>query len=224
MGIDITKYSFDEWVRFIFDCSVTDHNRTWREELALSGYGDSSDGEYFVGNQVVLLEYLSRLFRDPGFLLETYSPEQLEQAFWVIPGQLLCVAGFIGPLWEKEIPWPVRQECIESMGDLFERLFAINPLDTSCYMWWDHLAYGYGMRGGVPEDDDSAQVQQVMFDTLCRILKLGSIHCQKSALHGLGHLRHPDTGKAIDEFLETHLNMDDELKQYALACRSGAIQ
>ncbi len=48
-------------------------------------------------------------------------------------------------------------------------------------------------------------------------LILPSIECQKSALHGLGHLDHPDTEALIRGYLACNDPMEPELRAYAEA-------
>jgi hypothetical protein len=221
MAIDISQFSFDDLVTLIFDHPVSEESWYLTDEWV---YGNNPDWhDYYAGDKGLLLRNLTRLFRSPAFLFDKYSLEQLEQGFWFIPGQLLCVAGFSGPLWDAEIEWADRKDCIESMGDLFEHFFAVNSLQLSCHMWWDSLAYGYHREPSPEEDSEAEKVQQVMFETLCRILRIESEECQSSALHGLGHLNHPKTKMVIDEFLLAHPSVNDDLRKYALACKDGNI-
>ena len=60
-------------------------------------------------------------------------------------------------------------------------------------------------------------MQDVIFETLARILALDSSNCQRAALHGLGHLHHPDTSKLINEYLQKNPSISAELREYALA-------
>lgn len=104
------------------------------------------------------------------------------------------------------------------MFDLFERLFAREPLDTSAQMWWDSLCYGWHCgnrsrnRGG--EDE---RLRDVFFEILSRILSLDSETCQGAALHGLGHLHHPETPRLIERYIREHPNLTEQQKAYALA-------
>jgi hypothetical protein len=43
-------------------------------------------------------------------------------------------------------------------------------------------------------------------------------------LHGLGHLRHPNTEELIQRFLERHPALSVELKAYALAAAKFEVQ
>ncbi|HEX8734953.1 MAG TPA: hypothetical protein VF721_06515 [Pyrinomonadaceae bacterium] len=208
MSVRLDKFSFEQFVEFVFN-PQTDHI------LFISG-------EYSYGNPSVTLRHLTRLFRRPEFLLDSYNPNQLEKGFFYVVPYLLCEVKFYGLLWDKRVPLSLREECISSMFDLFARFFAVNPLEHSCFMWWDGLAYGYYMENGAAADEDGIEIRQAMFETLKRILEIDSEDCQKSALHGLGHLRHPETEKTINDFLRRH-KVNQKLKDYAYACIAGTM-
>jgi hypothetical protein len=55
------------------------------------------------------------------------------------------------------------------------------------------------------------------FETLEQILSFDSETCQGPALHGLGHLHHPDTPALIDRYIKQHPSLKQEWKSYALA-------
>jgi hypothetical protein len=218
MVLDLNKHSFAQWITFTFDHSIAQaEEKAWYWQEEWEHEADHS----------LMLEYLIRLFRDPTFLLDTYSPEQLEQGFWF----LLKPNGFLeNGLKDTNVEWKLRKECIFSMGDLFDRLFAMNPLnDSVCYMWWDLIITGYfedlhASWHPLITDDKDAQVQQAIFETLCHVLKLETRECQKSALHGLGHLNHPLTEQTIEAYLDEHPMIDEELKEYGIKCITGEIQ
>jgi hypothetical protein len=104
------------------------------------------------------------------------------------------------------------------MFDLFSHLFATESLDTSVQMWWDSICYDWHSgnrnrdRGG-----EDLQMQDVMFQTLTRILWLDSDSCQGAALHGLGHLHHPETQELVDRYLREHPSLTKGRVDYALA-------
>lgn len=218
MAVDLTRCSYAQWLAFVFDHPVpqaAEKEWYWQDEW-------EHEADYSR-----VLEYLVRLFRNPTFLPDTYSQEQLEQGFWF----LLRPMGFLEEaLKDTKLEWRLRRECITSMGDLFERLFAVNPLaDSACYMWWDLIISGYFETSHTSWDpliveDKDAEAQEAVYETLCRILKLDSRECQKSALHGLGHLNHPLTEPTIEAYLNEHPMIDVELKEYAVNCKKGEIQ
>jgi hypothetical protein len=104
------------------------------------------------------------------------------------------------------------------MAELFERLFADEPLDTSVHMWWDSLCYAWHCgnsnreRGG-----EDLELQNIFFQTLARVLAIDSWICQGAALHGLGHLHHPDTAKLISRYIEEHPSLTEEQITHARA-------
>jgi hypothetical protein len=164
-----------------------------------------------------LCTYYVQLFQHPEFLISTFSKQQLEDGFWTI----------MGPVHEwsasnlidyREVPVASRKKCIESMAVLFERLFVNEPLDGSVHMWWDSFCYDWHCgnrkreRGG-----EDLELQDIFFDTLVRVLAIDSWICQGAALHGLGHLHHPNTAQAVDRFIGDHPSLTDEQVKYARA-------
>jgi hypothetical protein len=67
-------------------------------------------------------------------------------------------------------------------------------------------------------------MQDVIFETLNRILRLDSVPCQTAALHGLGHLHHPDTERVIEQYLQGNPMVSPKLRDYALAAAKFDIQ
>jgi len=113
MSINLHNYSFDEWVKFVFDHPVSEPAWYW------------DDAWNWEGDPNVLLEYATGLFSSPEFLLQEYSSEQLEQGFWFLLGPAGKLDRWV---WAKEIDWSVRKDCISSMVNVFEQLFVKNPL------------------------------------------------------------------------------------------------
>lgn len=161
--------------------------------------------------------YYVQLFRQPKFLVEEFSKAQLEQAFWAIPGQNLgCSAGNL--IWDTDVPFARREECVRSMSDLFSELFATEPLETSVEMWWDALCYAWECENKKRErGGEDMLMQNVMFETLSSILAQDSAICQGAALHGLGHLHHPQTPQLIEGYIAQHPDLSKEWQAYALA-------
>lgn len=191
VGINLNEYSFEDWIEFAFNHPVaekTDDSWYWQDEWEWNG-----DVEH-------IIKYCIRLFRSPNFLLEKYSSEQLNQGFWY----LLGTEQLADWVWDKEIEWTLREDCLMSMVETFNLMFRLNPIEDVCYMWWDLLR-------DFSKDQDS-KVIDTMFAALTQILEIDSINCQISALHGLGHLNHSGKKKAIEEFLKKHPNLDEETK------------
>lgn len=206
--IDLGGYSFDEFVSFLFDRAIpaeAEKADPWYWHLELK-----FDVEK-------ICAYYVRLFQQPEFLLTRFTKPQLEEGFWAIQGPNLDCSVY-RLILESNLLFPLREDCIRSMFDLFERLFSKEPLDTSVQMWWDSLCYDWhcGIRRRERGGEDM-ELQDVFFQTLARILAIDSEVCQKAALHGLGHLHHPQTREVIDKFIAEHPSLTPEQGEYALA-------
>ncbi len=205
---DISRYSFEEFVAFLFDQDLPSKGEKrnpwyWQIEVTFE--------------PALVCAYYVRLFRQPTFLLKRFSREQLESGFWAIQGSNFACSVFC-VIWIDALPLSVRQECVRSMFDLFRGLFAIEPLDTAAQMWWDSFCFEWHCgnrdrrRGG-----EDLSMQDTMFETLTSILNLSSPFCQRAALHGLGHLHHPDTEHLVRQYLKENPSLTNEQREYALA-------
>jgi hypothetical protein len=207
-SIDISKFSFDQFMDFLFDREAPLDTKKrdpwyWHTEVTF-------DPERVWAHYV-------RLFQKPNFLLERFSRNQLEQGFWGIQsGNIDCAVTEI--IWMEYLPFSLRETCVRSMFQLFQLLFAIEPLETSAHMWWDSLCFDWhcGNRNRLRGGEDLL-MQDVMFQTLTEILTLDSEFCQDAALHGLGHLHHPETEQLVQKYLEQRPALDIKRREYALA-------
>ena len=211
-SVDLSKVSFDEFVAFLFDHDV-DHGIPPESEKYDPWYFHA-EVEFDAEN---IGAYYARMFRQPEFLLKRFTKAQLEEGFWAIQGpNLNCSVSRI--IEDSDLALSVREECIRSMADLFKRLFATEPFDTSVQMWWDSMCYDWHCgnrkreRGG-----EDLELQNIFFDTLAKVLAIDSWICQGAALHGLGHLHHPQTKDLIERFVHEHPTLNQEQKAYALA-------
>jgi hypothetical protein len=211
--VDLTHYSFDEFISFLFAREVEVKSENVDEEKHDQWFWHIEDT--FIAETICI--YYIQLFRQPEFLFHRFSTAQLEGGFWAIQSaNLNC--GLQNLLGDTDLPFAAREDCIRAMADLFKHLFAIESLDTAVYMWWDSLCYDWhsGNRDRKRGGEDQ-RLQDVLFETLAQILLVDSETCQTAALHGLGHLHHPDTPALIENYLNEHPSFTQELKTYALA-------
>jgi hypothetical protein len=203
--IDATNYSFEAFVDLHF-------NHKFAQDVEREWYWNSD--VTFVAQQ--FCSYYIRVFREPESLFARFSKVQVEEGFWgMISGTDWSLPQL---LFERDIPFSEREECVRAMFDLFKRFFAINPLDSSCHMWWDGICYAWHSENRVRDrGGEDLRMQDVMFQTLSAILYLDAPHCQAAALHGLGHLHHPETESLIQKYILDHPSLGAEQKEYALA-------
>jgi hypothetical protein len=205
-ALNLKNISFDEFVSLIFHRGAPAE----QDNLDTAFYEVEIDAKK-------LCSYYVQLFRQPEFLLSQFTKQQLEDGFWAIMGNTHEWSA--GNLIDySDAPLASRKECIESMAILFERLFVNEPLDTSVHMWWDPLCYAWhsGNRKRENGGEDS-ELQDIFFHTLVKVLALDSWICQGAALHGLGHLHHPNTAEVVRRFIEDHPSLTEEQIAYAHA-------
>ncbi len=101
-------------------------------------------------------------------------------------------------------------------------------------MWWDFVAGGfweYLEFGEKIQQGDVARLNHehrallnTMFDVLSQILMLSDERTQGYALHGLGHLHHPQVKKLVQNFIDenrTKMSVDDI--RWVEMCRDGTV-
>ena len=208
---DLRNASFDEFVDYYFDRP----DDSWVVECFWK--------EKFYPAQC--LENFTRLFREPLFLLERFTRPQLEEGFFTIPNGHF-EASVKSLLWNEEAALDQREECVRAMYFLYRDLFSIDHLVHSAHMWWDQLAFEYGYdleeeQHPYQKGEAGYRLQQVMFETLCEILKLPSKDCQFDALHGLNHVRHAQTEPVLRAYMDAHPELDESWKAYIEACIEG---
>lgn len=213
---DLRQASFDEWLDAVFDhpprIDPTDVDSAWYwiadVELAVDP-----------GRQV---RYLKQLFEQPEVLTRRYSPEQVEEGFWFMFG-----AGgnewFRDTLWNPEVPWAAREDCIKAVPVLYERLFLPDgDADGMAWMLWDLLAFGYDCGNKDPtKSEDDRRVQDAMFEAMREMLMRSSLPvAQRAALHGLFHLKHASGPGLIRTYLDSRRG-PGWLREYASDVLAG---
>jgi hypothetical protein len=166
--------------------------------------------------------HLTAIFRNAADLRSRYSPGQLEEGFWYLISD--ADGGLCDLLWNTAVPWGARAQLIDATVALYRDLFAVDALDTSSHMFWDGIAYDYGLTRDPKTNAEDCRVQDAMYDALVQILLLDSLACQRAALHGLGHLRHRETEKAVESFLARNPKLSEKDRAYARTCASGTME
>jgi hypothetical protein len=222
MSKPIDYLSFEQWAYFIFDHPV--EGPAWHAD---------PDAPYWNGPAGLTAEYVTRLFEDPAPVLEGLTDAEVNNGLWYLisPGlgeHMLC-------LDEQSLSIETRVRCVRSCESLFRKLFlprcsshlshrdepGAHPLNSVCYMWWDILP----VYGG-PRPEDRAVLNEAALDTMVAVLEMGSLACQESALHGLGHWHSSfplRTEALIDRFVADHQHARSELLTYAKSARCGCV-
>jgi hypothetical protein len=216
---DLRDISFDAFLDLIFDRPVADKAKKEKE-----WYWKVGINRWIEMDRPHLVDLYAELFSRSDELPGRYSKDKLEQGFWfMMGGSLEFTPDEL--IRDDELSIDLKERLIKSMYFLYEKFFYDAPLQTSSYMWWDSFAYSYcvpGSRDPV-NNEEHRRIQDTMFHTLVRILALDSEICQVAALHGLGHLRHPDTKKVIEDFMKRHPNLTEKQIDYCNNCITGHI-
>ena len=224
------RLSYQEWIVFIFDHSVPEEDS---EEKAW--YWNHDDHDYWdiwsldTGTHRQHLTHSTKLLGDSDFLAAQFSLEQINQGLWMLTSGRHGI--HLGDLLaNSELPIEDRIECIFAMVNMFENgifssladdanpskiLASKNPLMDSCYMWWDNLR-------DFSEDQDQA-ILDAKFEAMRKILALPNLAAQYSALHGLGHINHPDKREVIADYLSSNSTIHPKMKEYAEAAMEGKV-
>jgi hypothetical protein len=224
MGKPLTDLSFEEWVLFVFDHPVDESRLEWYWNL---------DADRWVGQSGMTIEYLTRFFNNAEDTLLPYSDTQLNQGLWYLASNA-CSEHMLA-LLDTDVPWPARQRCIQSLVELYRQCFVkrctshlshldepgAGPLNLVCYMWWDLLP-----MVGQPGNPNHREMDQTVLETLRSILQLGSLPCQESALHGLGHWHRSyprQVEESIHNFLKKNEGIPERLRRYAINAFQGCV-
>jgi hypothetical protein len=224
MGKQLRDLTFDQWLIHVFDHPVDSTKLEW--------YWDP-DADRWDGSAANTIQFLTQAFESSAELFQPYSDTQLNQGLWYIVSN--ACSNHMFALTDMSVPWSARQRCVRSIHSLFEQCFAgrctphlshldepgASPLNLVCYMWWDIIPIS-----GQPDNPERAQIDKEILGILELTLRLDSIACQESALHGLGHWHfyYPKQAEAIiSTFLENQSGVREELQTYALNASRGCI-
>ncbi len=223
MDENATTISFTDWLNGIFK-----DMRIGNENEMIPNFG-----EQYVSS-VDTLTYITRAFESAASVLSHFSNFELNRGLYYLVSHS-SEDTFI--LVDNEIAWEDRKRCIFSFRSLFEQLFSVrcsphlsyiddlpseNPLNQVCYMWWDILP----VVGNVNEPHGE-EINLSFIDIMEAILKIDSLACRESSLHGLGHwwYKYPVRVAAIiDTFLIENPTLSPELVDYAHMAKVGKVR
>ncbi|HEY1772935.1 MAG TPA: hypothetical protein VGH91_07065 [Gammaproteobacteria bacterium] len=210
-AFDLRDISFDAFLDLIFDHPVAEKGKKEKEWY----WHVPIDRRIEMDKAGVVERYVELFFRSDE-LLGRYSKDKLDQGCWFMMCSDLDFSA-CELIRDDELDIKLKERLIGSMYFLYEKLYSIEPLETSSYMWWDSFSRIPGL------EDPTGRIQGAIFDTLVKILALDSEFCQGAALHGMGHLGHPDTERVIKVFMKKHPDLTEKQIDYCNNCITGDI-
>jgi len=218
--------SFKDWLKWVFDHPVSTPEWYWDDRDKL---GDIAWRE---GSAATEIKFMTRLFEAPTRCLTNLSDAQANQGLWFLTGDscMNCLAHLL----DESVAWTERQHCIHSTLTLFTTYFSErcsphlshlsesdNPLNLSCYMWWDHLHTDSRLK-----EPSTATVNAEIVAVMGQTLDLSNNACRESALHGLGHwykYRPEQVTQIVNTFVANHSDLRPELLSYARVAGVGRV-
>lgn len=176
---------------------------------------------FIEGNFDNLLVFYTELLQQSDNLYNKFEIEQLDKILKFVFSDYNY--GLESLIYDSRLSFKIRSAVIVSIYELFAKLFIHDPVEHHRYMLWDGLAFKYTAKSFTYYFDelDKVPLQNVMFATLLQILDLDLKDCQFAALHGLNHLKHPDTELEIRKFIAKHDDLSTEDIEFAEACITG---
>lgn len=229
---DLSELSFDEFVSFFFNHDI-DAEEYWYQDPALSSWNDFD--EQSIRSPRVIVGHMTRLFTNFGDIASKFSLQQINAGIWAMftnqPFRLQK------HLWLLSTPLPERLDCIHAMYSVFSDYVAkskVEVMENCFYMWWDWMAGNFWQQllftDNISEGDVSSLNQEqktlldAMLQTLSRTLALSDQRAQQYALHGLGHLHHPDVRTIVQRYLDKHRHeLPLDTVRWVETCRDGTV-
>jgi hypothetical protein len=214
-NLDLSALSFEHFTEFFFAREVVPDKEQY--DYFLTDLHREKYSESVPSSPEVLVNHLEMLFREFGQIARKYTLAQVDQGIWGMWGANLRLYEF---LFASSVRLESRLNCIRSMyhvySDYVSQLEREPDLgESGIFMWWDLVLHGFwdSSRPNIPGtwrgdasklDSESHIMLDVLFETLTRILAIPNRVSQQSALHGLGHLYHPDVHDAVQFFIDTN--------------------
>ena len=216
MHLDLRTASYEQFVTFVFDHYPED---------------EVDDKWYWKLKPEVEMEprravaFLTEALLGGTDLLTQYTPRQVAEGIQYLLGG--TASQFLDQLWNPDVPWPDRERCIRAIPRLYTDVLEgdAEGVDGCAYMLWDWVAYGYYCDNRHPATNpEDARVQDAMFEALTSMLGSRHPETQRGAVHGLGHLSHRESNRAIREFLASGDPVSSEVRGYAASVLEGHFQ
>jgi hypothetical protein len=233
-NIDLSGKSFDQFVEFFFNREVVSEDKLFycfATDLAGERYDEAVPS-----SPTILVKHMTKLFSEFGKIAPKYSLAQIDQGIWGILGP--SFHSLYDLVFADSVPLPNRLECIRSMYYVYSDFVANSEAEpdpnlSGFFMWWDFLLHGFWtpprplvpgtFRGDASKLDAESRIMlDVMFETLKRILDLRDTETQRCALHGLGHLDHPEVHDTVQRYIDA--NKSDLPSAWLEECRDGNVQ
>jgi hypothetical protein len=230
---DVSLFSYEEFIDFFFDQPAEEKTGDIEKDRIYAEFGS---GPFLkeVEKPERVIEHLTKLFIGFDLISAKYSERQVNQAIWAIWGSEFELQK---TLWNPSVELTKRVECIRAMYQVYANFVSKSQVQVmeNCFdMWWDWICSDFWFQVSytkqIQEGDleklspDERRLLDCMFETLSRILRLNDPRTQSFALHGLGHLHHPDVKSLVQNFIdENRQKLNPQGLVWMEKCRDGTV-
>ncbi len=179
-------------------------------------------------NSARTVAYLTRAFENIAATAASYTDKQMDIGLNYILSN--ACSNHVFAITDAAVPLADRERCVLSFYNVYQGLYAVrcsphlghlseggNPLNMTCYMWWDIIPF---YPGSNPELTDAG------INVMEQTLALPNIACQEGALHGLGHWEQYAEERVhtiIDAWLAANPSAPANIRTYAQNARRGYV-
>ncbi|MBI3760232.1 MAG: hypothetical protein HY269_10845 [Deltaproteobacteria bacterium] len=173
------------------------------------------------------------VFESSSDLVSKFGLVAAAEGLWKIACPLTVRYGY--SLWDPKSDATAVKRALTAMPTLFKDVFMQycsypaecssdandNPLNLTCYMWFDIIGLDCCELNEIPDE----RIRWAL-EALKAVLELPHIACQKSALHGLGHIagyRPAIVKPIIAEFIGRSPKIPSNLQTYAERAAEGQV-
>ena len=216
--LNLDKAQYHDFVHFISHANIQlEFNDSPEDKVLLPARN------WLEGKPERLLSFYQQYFERSDRLLEQHSTQQLDNILHFILGH--SHYGIKSLTYDSRINFASRQAVVQAIYDLYAKLLIDDPIEYHRHMLWDDLAFSYTMDSFAYyfKKEEKTLLQNVMFETLEKILNIKNKDCQFAALHGLNHLKHPHTETLIRNYISSHDDLNEEDVEFAQACITGMM-
>jgi hypothetical protein len=229
-NLDLSAFTFDEFVAYFFARNAVPDKDQY-EYFSIDLNGDKYD-DFVPSSPNRLVDHLTKLMLTFASVASKYTSAQVDQAIWGLWSirrlqQFLCErmvplesrVSCIGAMSHVYTDYVSKREKDPDRDD-----------DGGIWMWWDLIVQDFWVQlicekkplafrvdrptyNAIPMayrddpstiDSESRVLLDAMFETLSAILAIPNLSSQQSALHGLGHLYHPNVHDTVQRFIDTN--------------------
>lgn len=216
--LDLDKAQYHDFVDFISHANIQLEFTDSPEDSMFRAARN-----WIEGNPERLLSFYQQYFEQSDRLLEQHSTQQLDNILRFILSHYHY--GIKALTYDSRLNFASRQAVVQAIYDLYAKLLIDDPIEYHRHMLWDDLAFSYTTDSFAYyfKEEEQRPLQDVMFETLAKILHIDNKDCQFAALHGLNHLHHPETEVLIRQYMASHDELTEDDIEFAEACITGTM-